>query len=334
MYEFTVSVCPFRIMLTAPVIGPLRGEAQSRGAGQRTDTAVSPGAAAWARKGEGKSGSRRLLGLGPGPRPSLAPHLWSYSLLPLTGRSQFLPGQWLDTYVPDVPEPGGFTITSAPSAAAPRDGQPPPYLEVAVQESPGNAAAAWLWRPAGRIVGSTLRVRVGGSFVFPPPHGSLDGIRRVVFVAGGAGVNPLVSMLSCIGETPGLGGLQVRVLYATKMPRGGRLRDVLFLERIARLFAEGRVNGALRLHATRGGGGEGDMPTEGAHQVCGAVVDVRGGRLSGDELQDAVGPATASLVYICGPPAMTDHLVAALTAPGPGGEPMMDPGRVMTERWW
>ena len=44
------------------------------------------------------------------------------------------------------------------------------------------------------------------------------------------------------------------------------------------------MNGALRLHATGGGGGEGDMPTEGAHQVCGAVVDVRGGRLSGDEL--------------------------------------------------
>ncbi|POR33431.1 AP-1 complex subunit gamma-1 [Tolypocladium paradoxum] len=261
------------------------------------------------------------------------------------GPVKFLPGQWLDTYVPDVLQPGGFTITSAPSAAAASPDvqeQPPPYLELAVQECPDNAVASWLWRPSSRIVGSTLRVRIGGSFVFPPlplpqwpSRSRLDGIRRVVFVAGGVGVNPLVSMLSYIGETPGLGGgdVEVRVLYTTKMPRGGRLGDVLFLERIARLFGEGRVMGTLRLHATQGDGGEREMPAGGIHQVCGAEVGVCAGRLSGDELRDAIVHA-ASLVYICGPPAMTDELVATLTASGPAGEPMVDPGNVMTERWW
>lgn len=95
---------------------------------------------------------------------------------------QFLPGQWLDVFVPGISKPGGFTITSAPSkaqtgpvspasAAAPTPPNLPeePYLELAVQKSPDNPPAHYLWRPAGDILDSELRVRVGGSFVWPPP---------------------------------------------------------------------------------------------------------------------------------------------------------------------
>lgn len=91
-------------------------------------------------------------------------------------------------FVPGISKPGGFTITSAPSkaqetpagnpaaedVAAPSGGaaapaSEEPYLELAVQKSPDNPAAQYLWRPAGEILSSELRVRVGGSFVWPPP---------------------------------------------------------------------------------------------------------------------------------------------------------------------
>lgn len=95
--------------------------------------------------------------------------------------------------MPGIDRPGGFTITSPPSRAqkpagpssaatgaraggdgitATRSGDdaaPAPYLELAVKESPDNTVAQWLWRPADEILSSELKVRVGGSFVWPPP---------------------------------------------------------------------------------------------------------------------------------------------------------------------
>lgn len=61
-----------------------------------------------------------------------------------------------------------------------------------MQESPKNPPAAYLFKPEKEIMGQTLQVRVGGSFVWPPfryiarNEGTLP--RRVVFVAGGVGI--------------------------------------------------------------------------------------------------------------------------------------------------
>ncbi|PWI70951.1 hypothetical protein PCL_12319 [Purpureocillium lilacinum] len=270
-----------------------------------------------------------------------------------SGPAKFLPGQWLDTYVPGIEKAGGFTITSTPSAAAGEvvGAATPPYLELAVQESPGNEVAAWLWRAPDEIVGALLLVRIGGSFVFPPlaaPSDSgsaaqqqqdLNNVRSVFFVAGGVGINPLVSMLSALAETSPLHGggggdaLHVSVLYATKMPASGNLSDVLFMERLAKLFGEGRLKGLLRIYATDGTGAR--LPPEGTCELHGAQVKIRHGRISEEQVRTLVGERgpEASLVYICGPPMMTDQLAAALTS-GVGGKPFMEPGRVLTEKWW
>lgn len=87
--------------------------------------------------------------------------------------------------MPGIDRPGGFTITSCPSKAqgpataarACKDGTTTcgdddpqaPYLELAVKASPDNAIAQWLWKPADEILSRVLQVRVGGSFVWPPP---------------------------------------------------------------------------------------------------------------------------------------------------------------------
>ena len=95
-------------------------------------------------------------------------------------------------HIHGLQQAGGFTITSAPKEAQPgtgsetgsRDG----YLELAVQKSPRNPPAAWLWRPETEILGCDLHVRVGGSFVWPPPGLDPTSITRAVFVAGGVGI--------------------------------------------------------------------------------------------------------------------------------------------------
>ncbi|KPM43574.1 hypothetical protein AK830_g3019 [Neonectria ditissima] len=241
---------------------------------------------------------------------------------------QFSPGQWLDTYVPGIAKPGGFTITSPPSAAAQAD----PYFELAVQESPDNPPAAWLWRPAEDILGSELRVRVGGSFVFPPAGRRAAGLRRVVFVAGGVGINPLMGMMSAIAD--GTGGFDgdVRVLYSCKTPAGG-VAQVLFLRRIARLFDQGRLRGRLQVFAT-------DTPPESdllrglGNEYPEAGLEILARRFGEADLKaafDGVEDSDSFVVYVCGPPRMTDEVVGILTSPE---GVKLQPEQVLTEKWW
>lgn len=247
---------------------------------------------------------------------------------------QFLPGQWLDTYIPDVPKAGGFTITSAPSAALTG---PSPYLELAVQESPDNEPAAWLWRPVGEILGARLRVRVGGKFVFPPQSGgeavdvSDSALKRVVFVAGGVGVNPLMSMLSYIAEgyDPNAAALDVSFMYASKLPTTGNLSDIVFIDRITRAFGEGKVKGNVKLFITAAADNAASQQKEETRYINGAPVEIQPRRLTITDISEAIGGEDheGTAVYVCGPPPMTDELVEKLAA-------VMDSRHVLTERWW
>ena len=83
-------------------------------------------------------------------------------------------------FVPGIPKAGGFTITSSPSANK--------LVELAVQKSPDNPPAAWLWRPKKELLGEELIVRVGGSFVWPPPGVDIENVDHVLFIAGGIGI--------------------------------------------------------------------------------------------------------------------------------------------------
>ncbi|KAF7547829.1 hypothetical protein G7Z17_g7461 [Cylindrodendrum hubeiense] len=245
--------------------------------------------------------------------------------LSLQSPVSFSPGQWLDTYVPGLAKPGGFTLTSPPSTAATTES---PYFELAIQESPENPPAAWLWRPAQEILGSNLSVRVGGSFVFPPAGRAPAEIRRAVFVAGGVGINPLMSMMSYIAE----GGLNcdVQFLYAAKIPARG-VAEVLFVRRIARLFGERKLKGRFRIFATDTSP-ETDLLHGLGNEFNKAGLEIQARRFGHEDLKAAVGAEKDScVVYVCGPPTMTDEMVDILTsAEGVG----LEPGQVMTEKWW
>jgi len=87
-------------------------------------------------------------------------------------------------HVLSIPQAGGFTITSTPEDLEKKNG----YLELAIQASPRNPPAAWLWQASSKILGSELVIRAGGSFCWPPPGIDIASIGKVVFIAGGVGI--------------------------------------------------------------------------------------------------------------------------------------------------
>lgn len=357
---------------------------------------------------------------------------------------RFLPGQWLDVFAPGIPKPGGFTITSPPSkarlsssaapsadaAAAPSS--PLPYLELAIQNSPANVVANWFWQPPAAILNAEIWIRVGGSFVWPPPglvpmvsfapcsrhhqrkklvllillprslsllasprarHRTLESwtlsprpasnsavmtlgtrhppdrpvsisihpsflpwlchrktqgtdqtiqtLRKIIFLAGGVGINPLMSIVSHLAERSQLVPSQVAIDFLYSVRNSDTTPEpskILFLERLAGIFgrchdgAAPKVRGELQLFLTGGGAGGGHEGKDG--RIDDGVVDLpfKRRRVAIEDVAEAVGDDKRSVVvYVCGVPKMTDEVVEKLISPKGLG---LEPHRVLYEKWW
>ncbi|KAE8148309.1 hypothetical protein BDV25DRAFT_158605 [Aspergillus avenaceus] len=283
----------------------------------------------------------------------------------------FSPGQWLDVHIPSISDAGGFSITSTPADAEalpslqpdeetlPVDdeetGLPPvdprgraPYVELAVQKAPSNPACSWLWKPKEEILGKELCIRVGGSFVWPPSNVDLQNIKNVALIAGGVGINPLISILSHLNnnadETPASHHpFNVHILYSSKLPESAltesvsspesALDQILFLSRLRQIIRSQsqshRLQISLDLFVTNLQGTASrilQQPTD---------MAVHSKRISPDDLHVALaGPdgsidPRATVCYMCGPPAMTDEFVTILRQwMGNAKE------QVFFEKWW
>lgn len=260
----------------------------------------------------------------------------------LTNHLQFHPGQWLDTYLPTLPKAGGFTITSPPHLAKPQNQQAnsptnspkPGYLELAIQRTP-NPPAQYLHRPIPNLLHTPLRVRVGGSFTWPPPALPTPQIKRLVLIAGGVGINPLISILAHLIRGPGVERpREIHVLYGTKAPEGnGVAGEVLFLPRLVRLVGEAGEGVTGRVFLT-GGNGSGD----GGEGIVreGFPEGTWGRRMERGDLLGALdgwGSGSAgreeTVCFVCGPQGMTDEIVEFLKA-----QEGMQRERVLCEKWW
>ena len=137
-----------------------------------------------------------------------------------------------------------------------------------------------------------------------------------MFIAGGVGINPFMSMLSSIkeGARP---GIKVEVLYSLRDPGIKRVvEEMLFVERIKEALQELESppcsGETLKLFLTRG------TEERGMLDVHGLGVNFEGRRMDESDLLNALGPVEeriGTVVYICGPPAMTDGLVRAAKRP-------------------
>ncbi|KAF3388458.1 Oxidoreductase NAD-binding domain-containing protein 1 [Penicillium rolfsii] len=274
----------------------------------------------------------------------------------------FLPGQWLDVHIPTIPTAGGFTITSTPAdAQALPSPEPPgapllgeeagssipcqgrePYVELAVQDSPSNPPAAWLWKPKEQIIGKEVNIRVGGSFVWPPTGVDRRQVKNVVFIAGGVGINPLISILSHLNnQTESTQPLNIQFLYSSRLPQDHEraapdesLNQILFLPRIRQIMHSQQQSHRLRISL--------DLFLTNSKSSrltpfsAPSDLTIHSKRIEKSDLLSAVVGGDGridpqeSVAYVCGPPQMTDEMVELLKEIlGEGGEQ-----RVFFEKWW
>ena len=281
----------------------------------------------------------------------------------------FLPGQWVDFKPvpssswtpPERGNIGGYSITSIPSSL--------PRLELAIQVSRRHPVAHWVTNHC--VTNDLVDVRVGGNFTY---HESFEeesssneeqkqqttktvqqqsSMDRVLFVAGGVGINPPFSMIqqwvvdqkqkhttstkskavllySC-GKTDGflflkeLGKLvqnipdQLRVICTTTKQHQSSLEDDLQKEVDGNIvFQEGRID----LSKIRGA-------VQWLNE-CGNAVDTNSS--TKDErlvLETTAVGVVADAVFVCGPPGMPESITKILEEKFVQSE-----DSVHFEKWW
>lgn len=149
--------------------------------------------------------------------------------------------------------------------------------------------------------------------------------------------SPLISMLSHISSTSNSTKLPpIHFLYSVKQspPSSNQPSKILFLDRLQEIVSKhpDRVNLELFITGKQheeggetksrfdGKGEKGDLDAQKIHQ----------GRITQDDLLTALRTKDKSLLqktacFVCGPPQMTDEIVAFLKAQG---------ARVYCEKWW
>jgi ferredoxin-NADP reductase len=189
-------------------------------------------------------------------------------------------------------------------------------------------------------------IRVGGNFTFPPlgPAPPLANVKSIQFIAGGVGIkynsvwcslmSPLISMLQHISEEDVISrNTKIALHYFVRSSE-----EVLFLEILEKVKARfGRlVDGHLWI--TRKQSKKIEIPDIGVrvhHQIADNPEEQ--GQSWGwwdSYTNTAMNPdrenVRATLVYICGPPGLTDRLVSMYSEQGLHTQD----GHVQIEKWW
>ncbi|KAL1286785.1 OXNAD1 [Ovibos moschatus] len=221
----------------------------------------------------------------------------------------FKAGQWVDFFIPGVSVVGGFSICSSPRLL-----EQERMIELAVKHT-NHPPALWIHNQC--TLDSEVAVRVGGEFFFDPQPA--DASRNLVLIAGGVGINPLLSILrhaaDLLRERASRGrGYEmgtVRLLYSAK-----DTSELLFKKNILDLVNEFPEKIACSLHVTK--------------QTTQITADLRPyiteGRITQKEIRDHISKET--LFYICGPPPMTDFFSKELESSRVPRE------HICFEKWW
>ena len=216
----------------------------------------------------------------------------------------FLPGQWVDFYIPPINKVGGYSITSLPSHL--------PRLELAVKRSRHPPAE---WVTSNAKVGDAVKVRVGGEFVYSTAPDCSD--KALLFIAGGVGINPLYGMLRQLhsdlrrGEQ-GTQGSKAILLYSAS-----KADELLFEPELDAMAKEFSTNFRIVYHVTKD---EEKVSKENSNPSS----PYRRGRITSSEIgealqwaisQDPTEPSneneegkSITSVYICGPTGFAEEM--------------------------
>ena len=198
-------------------------------------------------------------------------------------------GQWINCYkdINNVRQVVGYSLTSSPTSEG--------FIELAVKFS-DNPVTDYIHGSAR--VGDILLVEGGNGEVFYEE----DMGSRVVLIAGGIGVSPLMGILRYIDVS--------RNASVTLLQSASSFDELIFYDEIRRIAGS---NPRVKYYpfVTR------EEPPVG-------VID---GRISGESFE-RIDVRMDSLFYICGPDGMIPELAEYLTGRG------VDSKRIKYEFWW
>lgn len=120
----------------------------------------------------------------------LSPTVRGLKLFVASKEFTFKPGQWVDFLVPNISEVAGYSICSSPKLL-----QETSEIELAVKFSE-FPPTKWIHEKCQ--VGSKVGLVAGGDFFYTPQPS--DRCRDLLLVAGGVGINPLVSIMRHVAD--------------------------------------------------------------------------------------------------------------------------------------
>ncbi|KAM4882417.1 oxidoreductase NAD-binding domain-containing protein 1 isoform 1-T4 [Thomomys bottae] len=240
---------------------------------------------------------------------SESPSVKSLHLLVADQDFSFKAGQWIDFFIPGVSVVGGFSICSSPRLL-----EQERMIELAVKYA-NHPPALWIHNKC--TLDSEVAVRVGGDFFFDPQPE--DAPRNLVLIAGGVGINPLLSILRHAADLHREWAIKgsgyeigtVKLFYSAK-----NTSELLFKKNILDLVNEFPEKIACSLHVTK-------QTTQISADLKPYVTE---GRITEKEIRDHISKET--LFYICGPPPMTDFFSKQLENNHVPKE------HICFERWW
>ncbi|XP_004468513.2 oxidoreductase NAD-binding domain-containing protein 1 [Dasypus novemcinctus] len=221
----------------------------------------------------------------------------------------FKAGQWVDFFIPGVSVVGGFSICSSPRLL-----EQERMIELAVKYT-NHPPALWIHNQCA--LGSEVALRVGGEFFYDPQPE--DAARNLVLIAGGVGINPLLSILRHAADLHAerASGGRGRELGTAQLFYSARTTsELLFQKSIIRLVNEFPEKITCSLHVTK-------QTTPISAELKPYVTE---GRITEKELSEHISEET--LFYICGPPPMTDFFSKQLESSHVPKE------HIRFEKWW
>jgi ferredoxin-NADP reductase len=212
--------------------------------------------------------------------------------LAVPGWGGHLPGQHIDL---KLTAEDGYSAQRSYSLSRPVDGE---RIELTVQEVAGGEVSPYLMavRPGEEI---ELRGPIGGWFVWRPAEQA-----RILLVAGGSGIVPLMAMLR---QRILVGGTDFRLLYSARSPA-----DVYYAQELAQLERDCDWLQVAVLY------------TRAAAQQTGRPP----GRIGvGDLAAPGWTPHDGLRVYVCGPTGFVESVTTMMIARG------HSPSAIRTERF-
>lgn len=151
-------------------------------------------------------------------------------------------------------------------------------------------------------------------------------------IGGGVGINPLMSLLTYLTDERQVPPLQsIGLLYGTKTDELD-CSDVLFMSKVSKITntkQKVQVDLTAEIFATPGAAST--APPKASLQFTKPTIRPR--RMSRDDVEQALGPDLVrrdeTVVYICGPQAMTDEFVDMVK-----GFQGIRSENVLCEKWW